>query len=204
MKVRFEDTFQQALRARVSFGASTRFAQRFHRYGVPVLSIIVFLLLQKLTHPFRSEITFNGQSYPRIAIAIAMVILIPFSVLCGWLSWLGIKSGARESIQRAMEKWPRESFGAKTVEMNNAWLSIETPVIQARYSWLLVDQIWEKEGFIFVAAGGRLLTSIPMNAFRSQGEKDDFVKSCNELLESSRLKGSERGAGANAGERHGA
>ena len=162
--------------------ATKKVVRRFSRYGVIVLSICFFLFFLKLNYPFTGKFTINGKSYPLANATIAILTIIPFSVLFGWLVYIYLKSMVKRIVEKTIRRLHKQTFGKKIIEVNDEWFSVESPISLVKYRWAVVDPIIETQEFIFVASRKQLITSIPIRAFKRSKEKIALVEFCNKSI----------------------
>ena len=91
MKLEFQTTIEESIKAQIAFAETTKFARHFKKYGIPLFSGIIFLLLLIINYPFEGKFIINEKSYPYVVAIITIIIIIPFSVLFGCLVYIFLK-----------------------------------------------------------------------------------------------------------------
>lgn len=164
MKLEFQTTIEESIKAQIAFAETTKFARHFKKYGIPLSSVIFFLLLLIINYPFEGKFIINEKSYPHVVAITTIIIIILFSILYGCLVYIFLKSIRKRTIKESMSKLPKDIFGKKIIEINDLNIYVETPVSQNKYRLSAIDPIILTSDFIFISAYGQLVTSIPIHS----------------------------------------
>lgn len=187
MRIEFNQTIGDCISAQIAFAGTKKFVKRFHRYGFPILTLCFFLVFLQINYPFKGKLIINGISYPYIGNMLDIILLLLFSLIFGWLTYILFKHAGRETIKKQISKLPAKAFGRTIVEINEDWIEIENPLGQRKCKWPLVGTIIETPKYIFITnITGYLLTAIPARTFEDDKTREEFVKKCNNLMKSNK------------------
>ena len=168
MTITFLRTYDEALKARLAFVNSSKSVIRLKKYGILVLSVIIFLILLAVNHPFSGEFSIDGKSYLWISASITICALIPFSFLFGWLIYKLLNISRQTAIERALKRLPPETFGTMSITINQDGLIVQAPLVRNEYDWKVANFLFSTSEYLFFCMGSVLIVSIPVNTLGSQ------------------------------------
>ena len=184
MTITFLRTYDEALEARFSFADSLPSARRFRRYGFPIATFALFLILLRVNQPLEDGFFVDGVP----SLVTGLCFLIPFSVLFGWLAYKLLDSGRRNTIVSGLKRLPPESFGMMSVTINTDGLTVQAPLVQTSYDWKLVTSVSSTPEYVFLCTGWTPLVSIPVSALDSSSQLAELIAEAESLIASSQTR----------------
>ena len=87
--------------------------------------------------------------------------------------WLNL----RATTQR-LRAQTRQVFEPRTVRLIDEWIEQSLPELRSRHLWRGIDRVEQVSDLILIWAGNLLMSAVPVRAFPSQPDAQDFLDTC--------------------------